>query len=82
MAVYAAGDVSVHGSVDIDAQIFAGGQVTTAAGTPTIRGSIVTKTLVDLKGTPNIVYRPPSSSLTTPWQDMDQEIELVGYYER
>ncbi len=82
MAVYASGNVSVRGNVNIDAQIFAGGDVTTSAGTPTITGGIVTKTIVDLKGTPNIVYRPPSSSLTTPWQDLGLLIDLVGYYER
>ena len=82
MAIYAAGNLSLSGNVDIEAQIFVGGEVSTGNGTPTITGGIVTKSIVDFGGTPNIVYRPPSSALTTPWQDNQLEIELLGYFER
>jgi hypothetical protein len=81
MAIYAAGNVAILGTVNIEAQILAGGEFTTSKGTPTITGSIVSNGRADLNGTSRIIYRPPSTALSTPWIDMETEIKMIGYPE-
>jgi hypothetical protein len=81
LALYAGGGINLGGNVEVYGQLFSQGDVVFAHGTPFVYGSITTRGMADVVGTPKIYYRTPSPALTTNWQDNDIEINLVAYSE-
>lgn len=83
IGVTTSGNFSLAGSQTLEAQVYAAGNISTAKGTPTLRGSLTAKGIVELKGTPNIYYKPASSSLTQFWQnDFKFTYHILGYHEQ
>ncbi len=77
------GNFSISGNQTIEAQVFAGGDVATGKGTPTLRGSIAAAGIVTFAGTPNILYRPASAGLTQFWQpNFNYTYRIIGYNEQ
>ncbi len=81
VGLYTSGNLNLGGNAEIDAQMFVGGDAVVAHGTPTIRGNIVTKGQLELKGTPDIEYRPASAALTPFWQTYEYTYHVIGYHE-
>jgi hypothetical protein len=70
LGLYIAGNLSMSGSSEIDANIITLGTIS-MSGTPTIIGNLITPSPVSLSGTVNIEYKPPVSAITLPfWNNM------------
>lgn len=82
MAVYASGSINFAGNEEIEAQLYAGGDVIFGRGTPILRGSITTQSGVEFRGTADIFYRPASPALTTNWVPRESSIQMTGYHEK
>jgi hypothetical protein len=81
LVLYATGNVDINGSVKVAAQIFANGGFRTT-GTPAILGSVTTRGVVEMKGTPGFYYRDPSPALTKPWHSNQADsYRLISYVE-
>lgn len=82
IAVYSSGGIDFTGNQEIEAQMYSEGDVIMGRGTPVLRGSITTRSMVEFRGTPDILYRPASPALTTNWVPASTVITMTGYHER
>lgn len=82
IAIYSSGSITIGGNRQVEAQMYSGGDVIAGKGTPLIRGSITTRSAVDFRGTPDVLYRPASPALTSNWVPRETLIEMSSYYER
>jgi len=84
LGIYSGGGMELGGNIIIDAQLFAGGDVSfkQGSGTPTLRGSLTSKGVIDFRGTPDIYFRPPSPALIFNWIPRDNLVSMGSYYER
>lgn len=81
IALYADGNVSLGGNAAVYGQVYADGDLTFLHGTPSVYGSLTTRGSADLRGTPNIYYRPASPALTTIFQEPTVHLRLIAYSE-
>ncbi len=82
VALYTNGNLNLSGNSTVNAQMFVGGQAVVAKGTPTILGNLVTNGGIDMRGTPNMLYRQASSALTSFWQPYEYTFHINGYNEQ
>jgi hypothetical protein len=83
IGVTSSGNISLTGDRTVEAQMFAGGDISSGKGTPTLRGSLAAKGKLILAGTPNILFKSASSGLTQFWQnDFKYTYHVVGYNEQ
>ncbi len=83
IGVTSKGNIKLSGDRTVDAQMFAGGDLSTGKGTPTLRGSLAAKGKLILAGTPNILFKSASSGLTQFWQnDFKFSYHVTGYNEQ
>lgn len=80
IALYASGNVTIHGTVDVYGQIFADQNVS-IAGNVKVYGNVVSRGdgTIEMMGNPRLIYRAASPALTTNWQG--GEIEMTSYSE-
>jgi hypothetical protein len=82
IAIYSTGNIDLGGDREVEAQMYSGGDMIMGTGTPIVRGSITTRSEVEFRGTPEILYRPASPALTSNWVPRETLILMTGYFER
>jgi hypothetical protein len=82
IAIYSSGNIDIGGNRQVEAQMYSGGSTIFGIGTPIVRGSITTRSEVEFRGTPDILYRPASPALTSNWVPRETLIVMTGYFER
>ena len=81
IGIVARGNVNLGGNAVVYGQVYAGGDLAFMHGTPRIYGTLTTLGRADLRGTPDIYYRPASPALTTIFQEPEFRYRLLSYSE-